>query len=56
MQDTTTEKNTVVFSLRMPPELHQWLSSRAGRNDRTMTAEMLRILRKMKADESTEIH
>ena len=37
--------------IRIPKSVHQWLSDRAKRNDRSMNAELVRILReRMEAD------
>ena len=40
-----TQKQTQV---RMPAEVHQWLVNRAKQNDRSMNAELVRILKEVK--------
>lgn len=45
MTDTETEKRTQV---RMPTDVHQWLTHRAKQNDRSMNAELVRILKEVK--------
>jgi predicted HicB family RNase H-like nuclease len=42
---TESEKRTQV---RMPTEVHQWLTHRAKQNDRSMNAELIRILKEAK--------
>ena len=49
MTDMETEKRTQV---RMPGDVHQWLTHRAKQNDRSMNAELIRILKQAK--EATE--
>ena len=49
MADAETEKRTQV---RMPTDVHQWLIHRAKQNDRSMNAELIRILKE--AREATE--
>lgn len=39
---------------RIPSDIHQWLTERARRNDRSMNAELVRILRETKEQEATE--
>jgi plasmid stability protein len=39
---------------RMPDEVHQWLAERAKANDRSMNAELVRILKEAMAKEATE--
>ncbi len=39
---------------RLPLTLHQWLTERARRNDRSMNAELVRILREAKEEETEE--
>lgn len=34
--------------VRIPSDVHQWLIERARRNDRSMNAELVRILRETK--------
>lgn len=37
--------------VRLPENMHQWLANRAKQNDRSMNAELVRILReRMEAD------
>ena len=38
---------------RMPADLHQWLSNRAARNNRSMNGELVDILQKAKEAEQT---
>ena len=40
-----TQKQTQV---RMPVEVHQWVTERAKQNDRSMNAELVRILKEVK--------
>lgn len=49
---TQTEKRT---QTRIPNEVHQWLTDRARQNDRSMNAELVRILKEKKEadDEKT---
>ena len=37
---------------RIPENVHQWLTERAKRNDRSMNAELVRILRERMENES----
>ena len=37
---------------RIPENIHQWLAERAKRNDRSMNAELVRILRERMENES----
>ncbi|MFM2318730.1 MAG: hypothetical protein RLZZ215_1351 [Pseudomonadota bacterium] len=37
--------------VRFPSDIHQWLTERARRNDRSMNAELVRILRETKEAE-----
>ena len=37
---------------RIPENVHQWLTERAKRNDRSMNAELVRILRERMETES----
>ena len=46
-----SEKRT---QARIPTDIHQWLTERAQRNDRSMNAELVRILRETKEQEVTE--
>lgn len=39
---------------RLPSDIHHWLTERARRNDRSMNAELVRILRETKEQEATE--
>jgi plasmid stability protein len=39
---------------RIPTDIHQWLTERARRNDRSMNAELVRILRETKEKEAEE--
>lgn len=39
---------------RFPIDIHQWLAERALRNDRSMNAELVRILRETKEKEAEE--
>jgi plasmid stability protein len=49
---TDPEKKT---QTRMPADLHQWLTDRAKQNDRSMNAELVRILKEAKeADEKAK--
>ena len=34
--------------LRMPDDIHQWVTERAKQNDRSMNAELVRILKEVK--------
>jgi predicted HicB family RNase H-like nuclease len=34
--------------VRMPDDIHQWLTERAKQNDRSMNAELVRILKEVK--------
>ena len=45
---TETEKRTQV---RMPTNVHQWLTARAARNNRSMNGELIDILEKAKEAE-----
>lgn len=40
--------------VRMPADVHQWLTERARRNDRSMNAELIRILKEAMTKEATE--
>ena len=40
--------------VRFPTDIHQWLTERARRNDRSMNAELVRILRETKEKEAEE--
>ncbi|CNI81693.1 Arc-like DNA binding domain [Yersinia frederiksenii] len=33
------------YPLRMPPEIRSWYESEAGRNDRSLNSEILKILK-----------
>lgn len=48
MTEQETEKRTQV---RMPADVHQWLTHRAKQNDRSMNAELIRILKEAKEAE-----
>ena len=37
--------------VRMPADVHQWLTSRAGRNNRSMNGELVDILKKAKEED-----
>ena len=39
---------------RIPAEVHQWLAERAKTNDRSMNAELVRILKEAKAAEQKQ--
>ncbi len=39
---------------RLPTDIHYWLTERARRNDRSMNAELVRILRETKEEEAEE--
>ncbi|WP_084260315.1 Arc family DNA-binding protein [Thiothrix lacustris] len=39
---------------RMPAPVHQWLTDRAKTNDRSMNAELVRILKAEMAKEATQ--
>jgi predicted HicB family RNase H-like nuclease len=39
---------------RIPAPIHQWLTERAKINDRSMNAELVRILKEAMAKEATE--
>jgi hypothetical protein len=39
---------------RIPSPVHQWLADRAKTNDRSMNAELVRILKEAMAKEATE--
>ena len=34
--------------VRMPDDIHQWVTERAKQNDRSMNAELVRILKEVK--------
>ena len=51
MTDMETEKRTQV---RMPGDVHQWLTHRAKQNDRSMNAELIRILKEAKEQEEQQ--
>jgi predicted HicB family RNase H-like nuclease len=40
--------------VRFPSDIHRWLTERARQNDRSMNAELVRILRETKEQEVTE--
>lgn len=40
--------------VRFPSDIHRWLTERARQNDRSMNAELVRILRETKEQEATE--
>ena len=40
--------------VRIPADLHKWLTSRAKQNDRSMNAELVRILKEVKAKEEEQ--
>ena len=42
---TKTDKRT---QARIPADVHQWLTDRAKTNDRSMNAELVRILKEVK--------
>jgi len=42
---TEADKRT---QARIPADVHQWLTDRAKRNDRSMNAELVRILKEVK--------
>ena len=46
-----SEKRT---QARIPTDIHQWLTERARRNDRSMNAELVRILRETKEKEAEQ--
>ncbi|WML91247.1 Arc family DNA-binding protein [Thiothrix lacustris] len=39
---------------RIPAPVHQWLTDRAKTNDRSMNAELVRILKEVMTKETTE--
>ena len=41
---------------RIPTDVHQWLTGRAKQNDRSMNAELVRILKEVKARESEQAY
>ena len=50
-QGINTMKQTQV---RIPADVHQWLTDRAKVNDRSMNAELVRILKEVKAKEEEQ--
>ncbi|QTR52529.1 Arc family DNA-binding protein [Thiothrix unzii] len=40
--------------VRIPADVHQWLTDRAKVNDRSMNAELVRILKEVKAKEEEQ--
>ncbi|MDX9988648.1 Arc family DNA-binding protein [Thiothrix unzii] len=48
---TESDKKT---QARIPAEVHQWLAERAKTNDRSMNAELVRILKEVKAKEEEQ--
>jgi hypothetical protein len=49
---TKTDTRTPSYSLRLDPDLSQWVKERAKAGDRSMNAELIRIVRQAK--EATE--
>jgi len=45
------EKLAPVTTIRMPKDLRQWLKKRAGKSYRTLTAEVICVLRMVKEQE-----
>ena len=41
---------------RIPADVHQWLTGRAKQNDRSMNAELVRILKEVKAREAEQTY
>ena len=48
---TESDKKT---QARIPAEVHQWLAERAKTNDRSMNADLVRILKEVKAKEEEQ--
>lgn len=44
-------KQLIKTQTRIPSDIHQWLVERAKQNDRSMNAELVRILRETKEAE-----
>ena len=42
--------------VRIPADVHQWLTDRAKVNDRSMNAELVRILKEVKAKEAEQTY
>jgi len=40
--------------VRFPSDIHRWLTERAKQNDRSMNAELVRILRETKEEEAEQ--
>lgn len=51
MNEIDSSKRT---QARIPSDIHQWLTERAKQNDRSMNAELVRILRETKEQEAEE--
>ena len=49
----TQDKRT---QTRIPADVHQWLTDRAKTNDRSMNAELVRILKEVKAKETEQTY
>lgn len=47
-------KQLIKTQTRIPSDIHRWLTERARQNDRSMNAELVRILRETKEQEATE--
>ena len=47
----TAKKKRISLQTRLPPDLHQWLSNLAIRNERTLNAEVIRILKQARETE-----
>ncbi len=47
----TAKKKRISLQTRLPPDLHQWLSNLAVRNERTLNAEVIRILKQARETE-----
>ena len=50
---TEADKRT---QARIPADVHQWLTGRAKQNDRSMNAELVRILKEVKAKEAEQTY
>lgn len=55
-EENQQERTEVNFSMRMPADLHQWLTEKASKNYRSKVSEILFLMEKARAEElSTEI-
>lgn len=51
---TATEQRPKPYPLRLEPELSQWVKERAKAGDRSMNAELIRIVRQAKEVEEKQ--